>query len=123
MLFIDERTLAFGVTPAELFPLCAIANVLDSAKTVASVMIETFMVISPYARCRTIQIARYSTIQITQRDYVPSPQLPEMIKCFLLFAAIPELLPENFFTASFDNKSTSADRVPKGRALFTLPLT
>jgi hypothetical protein len=31
--------------------LCAIANGPDSTKTVASVMIETFIVISPFSCC------------------------------------------------------------------------
>jgi hypothetical protein len=46
MLFIDERVAGLAaIPPEELPPLCAIASVPGSAKTIASVMIETFIVI------------------------------------------------------------------------------
>jgi hypothetical protein len=48
MLFIAERVAELAaVSSREFPPLCATAYVLDNAKTVASVMIETFMVILP----------------------------------------------------------------------------
>jgi len=48
MLFMAERVAALAaISSRELPPLCAIAYVLDNAKTVTSVMIETFMVILP----------------------------------------------------------------------------
>jgi hypothetical protein len=45
MLFIAERLADLTATREELLLLCAIANGLDSAKTIAIVMIETFIVI------------------------------------------------------------------------------
>jgi hypothetical protein len=48
MLFMAERVAELAaISSRELPPLCAIAYVLDNAKTIASVMIETFMVILP----------------------------------------------------------------------------
>jgi hypothetical protein len=48
MLFMAERVAELAaISSRELPPLCAIAYVLDSAKTDASVMIATFMVILP----------------------------------------------------------------------------
>jgi hypothetical protein len=49
MLFMAERAAELAaISSKELPPLCAIAYVLDNAKTVASVIIETFMVILPW---------------------------------------------------------------------------
>ena len=45
MLFIAERVAEFAAIPSrELPPLCAIAPALDSARTVANVIVETFIV-------------------------------------------------------------------------------
>jgi hypothetical protein len=53
MLFIDERFAVLLEAPApsvEVPPFCASANVLlDNAKTIASVIIETFMECRPIA--------------------------------------------------------------------------
>jgi hypothetical protein len=56
MLFIAERVAELAaISSRELRPLCAIAPALDSAKTVANVIVETFIVF--------LQLG----IQITQR--------------------------------------------------------
>jgi hypothetical protein len=60
MLFIAERNAGLAV---EESLLCAIANGPDSVKTIASVMIETFIVISPFCCCCTIQISRCLAIE------------------------------------------------------------
>jgi hypothetical protein len=45
MLFIAERVAEFAAIPSrELPPLCAIAPALDSARTVANVIVETLIV-------------------------------------------------------------------------------
>jgi hypothetical protein len=51
MLFIAERvTELAAISSRELPPLCAIAPALESAKTVASVIVETLIVNSPFGR-------------------------------------------------------------------------
>jgi hypothetical protein len=51
MLFIAERAAGLTAIPSEeLPPLCAIANVLNNAKAIASLIVETFIVSSSLVR-------------------------------------------------------------------------
>jgi hypothetical protein len=51
MLFIAERVAELAAIPSRKFPpLCAIAPALDSARTVAKLIVETFISITPFDR-------------------------------------------------------------------------
>src|ERR1700691_4037082 len=98
MLFIAERVAELAaISSRELRLLCAIAPALDSAKTVANVIVETFIVISPvgdsnHTAMHTDSVSTTGLRRGTRRQVETAVILPVRLVGCVISIAIPQSL-------------------------------